>query len=134
MTWISQKILTRRFLIALMSLPVGTIVFLSSASFIMGDFRWNDPVLLGELRDYTIGIIAFMPFGIGLAIYMTGGVWLEPRLQPVRRYVLLYISAALFLNLVLAQTDLGNSARQIEITFAILCAIGIIFPHAVLIG
>lgn len=38
------------------------------------------------------------------------------------------------MNLVLSLTDLGNSARQIEITFAILCAIGIIFPHAVLIG
>ena len=129
-----SKILTRRFLIALMSLPAGTSVFLASASLIMGDFRWNDPVLLGELRDYTIGIIAFMPFGIGLAIYMTGGVWLEPRLRPVRRYVLLYVSAALLLNLVLAQTDLGNSAPQIEISFAILCAIGTIFPHAVLIG
>lgn len=89
-----SKILTRRFLIALMSLPAGTSVFLASASLIMGDFRWNDPVLLGELRDYTIGIIAFMPFGIGIAIYMTGGAWLEPRLRPVRRYVTLYVSAA----------------------------------------
>ncbi len=129
-----SKILTRRFPIALMSLPVGTIVFLASASFITGDFRWHDPALLGDLRDYTIGIIAFMPFGIGIAIYMTGDVWLEPRLRPVRRYVTLYVSAALLLNLVLALTDLGNSARQIEITFAIFCAIGIIFPHAVLIG
>ena len=50
-----SKILTRRFLIALMSLPVGTIVFLASASFFVGDFRWNDPVLLGELRrDYRV--------------------------------------------------------------------------------
>lgn len=89
-----SKILTRRFLIALMSLPAGTSVFLASASLIMGDFRWNDPVLLGELRDYTIGIIAFMPFGLGIAIYMTGGAWLEPRLRPVRRYVTLYVSAA----------------------------------------
>ena len=129
-----SKILTWRFLIALISWPVGPIVFLASASFFVGDFRWNDPVFLGELRDYTIGIIAFIPFGIGIAIYMTGGVWLEPRLRPVRRYVLLYVSAALLLNLVLAQTDLGNSAPQIEISFAILCAIGTIFPHAVLIG
>jgi len=28
--------------------------------------------LLGELRDYTIGILAFAPLGIGAAIYMTG--------------------------------------------------------------
>ena len=70
--------------------------------FFMGDFHWQNPVLLGELRDYTIGIIAFIPLGIGTAIYMTGGPWLEPRLQPVRRYIVLYVAAAIILNLVFA--------------------------------
>ena len=71
--------------------------------------------MLGELRDYTIGIIAFTPLGIGTAIYMTGGPWLEPRLRPVRRYFVLYVAAAIILNLVFALTDVGKSTFAIEI-------------------
>ena len=74
--------------------------------------------MLGELRDYTIGIIAFTPLGIGTAIYMTGGPWLEPRLRPVRRYFVLYVAAAIILNLVFALTDVGKSTFAIEISFA----------------
>ena len=61
----------------MLTLPVIAIVFLETANFFMGDFHWQEPVLLGELRDYTIGIIAFSPLGIGTAIYMTGGPWLD---------------------------------------------------------
>ena len=66
-------ILTRRFLIAMLTLPIVTIALLEAASFFMGNFHWQNPVSLGELRDYTIGIIAFSPLGIGTAIYMAGG-------------------------------------------------------------
>ena len=127
-------ILTRRFLFAVLTLPVVTIVFLKTANFFMGDFHWQDPVLLGELRDYTIGIVAFSPLGIGTAIYMTGGPWLEPRLRPVRRYIVLYVAAAAILNLVFALTDIGKSNFAIEISFIIMTAVGFIFPHAILIG
>ena len=102
-------ILTRRFLFAVLILPIITIALLKAASFFMGDFRWQNPVLLGELRDYTIGIIAFAPLGIGIAIYMTGGPWLEPRLQPVRRYV------TLFDEIILSGTiieDISNDRRM----------------------
>ena len=127
-------ILTRRFLFAVLALPVTAIVFLKAANFFMGDFHWQDPVLLGELRDYTIGIIAFSPLGIGTAIYMTGGPWLEPRLRPVRRYVVLYLSAIVILNLVFALTDAGQSTFAVEASFIIMTAVGFIFPHAILIG
>ena len=89
-------ILTRRFLIAVLTLPVVTIALLETASFFMGNFHWQDPILLGELRDYTIGIIAFIPLGIGTAIYMTVGPWLEPRLRPVRRYIVCISLSPLF--------------------------------------
>ena len=112
-------ILTRRFLFVALTLPVIAIGFLETANFFMGDFHWQDPVLLGELRDYTIGILAFSPLGIGTAIYMTGGPWLEPRLQPVRRYIVLYVAAAVILNLVFALTDAGKSTFAIEISFAL---------------
>jgi len=127
-------ILTRRFLFALLTLPVVTIALLETASFFMGDFHWQDPILLGELRDYTIGIIAFIPLGIGTAIYMTGGPWLEPRLRPVRRYFVLYVAAAIILNLVFALTDVGKSTFAVEISFALLCAVSFVSPHAILIG
>ena len=100
----------------------------------MGDFHWQEPVFLGELRDYTIGIIAFSPLGIGTAIYMAGGPWLEPRLRPVRRYIVLYVAVAAILNLVFALTDAGKSIFAIEISFIIMTAVGFIFPHAILIG
>ena len=127
-------ILTRRFLIAMLTLPIVTIALLEAASFFMGDFHRQDPVLLGELRDYTIGIIAFIPFGIGTAIYMTGGPWLEPRLQPVRRYIVLYVAAAVILNLVFALTDAGKSTFAIEISFTLWSVASFILPHAILIG
>ena len=127
-------ILTRRFLFALLTLPVVTMALLEAASFFMGNFHWRDPVLLGELRDYTIGIIAFTPLGIGSAIYMTGGPWLEPRLRPVRRYFVLYVAAAIILNLVFALTDVGKSTFAIEISFALLCMASFVLPHAILIG
>jgi hypothetical protein len=127
-------ILTRRFIFAVLTLPIVTITLLAAASFFMGDFHWQNPVLLGELRDYTIGIIAFIPFGIGTAIYMTGGPWLEPRLRPVRRYIVLYVSAAVILNLVFALTDAGKSTFAIEISFVLWSVANFILPHAILIG
>ena len=127
-------ILTRRFIFALLTLPIVTITLLKAASFFMGDFHWQNPVLLGELRDYTIGLIAFIPFGIGTAIYMMVGPWLEPRLRPVRRYIVLYVSAAVILNLVFALMDVGESTFAVEMSFIIMIAVGLIFPHAILIG
>ena len=129
-----SKTVTLRFLFALITLPVLTIALLYAAGIFTNDFHWQDPVLLGELRDYTIGIIAFIAVGIGAAIYMTGGPWLEPRLQPVRRYFVLFVAAAITLNLVFALTDVGKSTFAIEMSFALLCAVSFVLPHAILIG
>ena len=129
-----SKIITLRFLFALITLPVLTIALLYATSIFKNGFHWQDPVFLGELRDYTIGIIAFIPVGIGAAIYMTGGPWLEPRLRPVQRYIVLYVAAAAILNLVFALTDAGKSIFAIEISFIIMTAVGFIFTHAILIG
>lgn len=129
-----SKVVTLRFLYALITLPVLTIALLYATSIFTNGFHWQNPVLLGELRDYTIGIIAFIPFGIGTAIYMTGGPWLEPRLRPVRRYIVLYVSAAVILNLVFALTDAGKSTFAIEISFVLWSVANFILPHAILIG
>ena len=129
-----SKILTLRFLITLLAFPVVTSALLYATGIFTNGFHWQNPVLLGELRDYTIGIIAFIPLGIGTAIYMTGGPWLEPRLRPVRRYIVLYVAAAVILNLVFATTDAGHSTFAVETSFIIMTAVGFIFPHAILIG
>ena len=129
-----SKVVTLRFLFALITLPVLTIALLYATDIFTNGFHWQNPVLLGELRDYTIGIIAFIPFGIGTAIYMTGAPWLEPRLQPVRRYIVLYVAAAVILNLVFALTDAGKSTFAIEISFALWSVASFILPHAILIG
>jgi len=129
-----SKVLTLRFLFALITLPVVTFALLYAAGIFTNGFNWQNPVYLDELREYTIGIIAIVPLGIGTAIYMTGGPWLEPRLRPVRRYFVLYVAAAVLLNLVFALTDAGKSTFAIEISFIIMTAVGFIFPHAILIG
>ena len=59
--------------------------------------------------------------------------WLEPRLRPVRRYIVLYVAAAIILNLVFALTDAGKSTLPLKWLYNIL-RIGFIFPHAILIG
>ena len=46
----------------------------------------------------------------------------------------LYVAAAIILNLVFALTDVGKSTFAIEISFAILCAVSFVLPHAILIG
>ena len=74
----------------------------------MGDFHWQDPVLLGELRDYTIGIIAFSSGHWNRDLH-DGWSVVGTRLRPVRRYIVLYIAAAIILNLVFATTDAGQS-------------------------
>ena len=129
-----SKVVTLRFLFALITLPVVTFALLYATGIFTNGFHWQNPVFLDELRDYTIGIIAFIPVGIGTAIYMTGGPWLEPRLRPVRRYFVLYVAAAVILNLVFALTDVGKSTFAIEISFIMMTAVGFIFPHAILIG
>ena len=52
----------------------------------------------------------------------------------VWRYFVLYVAAAVILNLVFALTDVGKSTFAIEISFTIMTAVGFIFPHAILIG
>ena len=118
----------------MITLPVLTIALLYAVSIFTNGFHWQNSVLLGVLREYTIGIIAFIPVGIGTAIYMTGGPWLEPRLRPIRRYIFLYVAAAIILNLVFALTDVGKSTFAIEISFTLLCAVSFVLPHAILIG
>ena len=72
-----SKVVTLRFLFALITLPVVTFALLYATGIFTNGFHWQNPVFLDELRDYTIGIIAFIPVGIGTAIYMTGGPWLN---------------------------------------------------------
>ena len=129
-----SKVVALRFLFTLITLPVLTLALLYAAGIFTNGFHWQNPVFLGELREYTIGIIAFIPVGIGTAIYMTGGPWLEPRLRPVRRYIFLYVAAVVILNLVFALTDVGKSTFAIEISFALLCVASFVLPHAILIG
>ena len=129
-----SKILKLRFLTALLALPVLTISLLYATSIFTDGFHWQNPDLLGELRDYSIGIIVFIPFGIGTALYMTGGPWLEPRLGPIGRYIVPYVAATLLLNLIFAVTVAGQSTFAIEISYIIMAAIGLIFPNAILIG
>lgn len=128
-------IITRRFLFASLGVPITTLFHVIAVhSIFAGQIIWHNGSIIHEAIEYSIGVLICFPLMIGLATFMAGIAWLEPRLTPTRRYFTLYVCAILGANLMFALTDLGKETFAIEISFAVMTGMAFVFPHAVLIG
>jgi len=129
-----SKVLTWRFFAAFASIPltVGGVIVVNN--WIGSQFNVQPMDMADQLRVIAVGIIICVPAGLGIALFMQGAPWLEPRLTPIRRYITVYLLALILLNLIFALTPAGQSTFAIEVCGAILIAIAFVFPHAILIG
>jgi len=128
-------IVTSRFLFTSLSVPIiALFIVIGVRAICAGQIIWASEAIIRDAIEYSIGIFICLPLAIGLATYATGGAWLEPRLKPIRSYIIAYICVVLIANLGFALTDLGESVFAIEISFAVISGLALIFPHAIVIG